>query len=225
MKIRTAAKIAGALFLIAMVSSLAGGSIINTLFDSTDYLSKLTADKNRLIVGVILEMVNALSVLGIMIMLSPVMRRYSEWLAGGYVSFRIAEALFCVFAAIIPLLQVVLSSEYLKAAAEETSHYQIIGNLLTASRSGFINLLVPVFFCLGALFLYSALYIYKLLPRFIGVWGFISSLLVFIVNLLQIDFTIELILALPMIINEIFLGIWLVVKGLNNPAEHIKAIS
>jgi len=85
------------------------------------------------------------------------------------------------------------------------------------------SLLIPVFLSLGGLLLYYALYQSKLLPRFISVWGFIGAALILALNLLltfnlEISTGLGLILALPIITNEIFLGIWLIVKGFNPPA-------
>lgn len=55
-------------------------------------------------------------------------------------------------------------------------------------------------------------------PRFISVWGLIAAILIFI-NLLShfavIPMGLALIFVLPIIMNEIFLGIWLIVTGFN----------
>lgn len=49
-----------------------------------------------------------------------------------------------------------------------------------------------------------------------------AALLILAMNLLSLGVTLDirlaLLLALPMILNEIFLGIWLIVKGFNPPA-------
>ena len=70
-----------------------------------------------------------------------------------------------------------------------------------------------MFFILGALIFYYLLYQSKLIPRFISVWGLIAVAMV----PLQY-FNLGLILVLPMISNEIFLAIWLIVKGFNSSA-------
>jgi len=78
-----------------------------------------------------------------------------------------------------------------------------------------------MFFCLGAAMLYSLLYKSKLIPRFISVWGIVAVILLFAVNMFGlfqsdgINLIIQMSLALPIILNEIFLGIWLIVKGFN----------
>jgi hypothetical protein len=104
----------------------------------------------------------------------------------------------------------------------EPAYSQMVGALSIAQRASVSGLLIPVFFSLGALLFYYLLYQAKLLPRFISVWGFISAVLILILNLLslnlEIGISIGMIFALPMILNEIFLGIWLIVKGFNPEA-------
>ena len=76
--------------------------------------------------------------------------------------------------------------------------------------------MLGIFFGLAALLFYYLLYRSKLVPRFISVWGFIAVVLVLAWNLVEIfgiSVSFGMILALPMILNEIFLGIWLIVKG------------
>ncbi len=85
-----------------------------------------------------------------------------------------------------------------------------------------MGLLVPVLFSLGALLFYYSVFELELLPRFISVWGLIAAILVFINNLWS-QFAVNpmglgLIFVLPTIMNEIFLGIWRIVKGFNPSA-------
>ena len=78
-----------------------------------------------------------------------------------------------------------------------------------------------VFFSLGALVFYYLLYRSKLVPRFIPIWGFIAVALVFTWNFLaafDISLPGAVIFVLPIILNEIFLGIWLIVKGFDPSA-------
>ncbi len=111
----------------------------------------------------------------------------------------------------------------MKAGASDASNFLTVGTLSIAERASVADLLIPVFLSLGALLLYYSLYQSKLLPRFISVWGLIAAALILILNLLltfnlEVGTSIVLIFALPMISNEIFLAIWLIVKGFNPSA-------
>ncbi len=67
------------------------------------------------------------------------------------------------------------------------------------------------------------LYRSRLIPRFISVWGLLGAVTVLTSTLLNmfaisISPTIELVIGLPMLLNELFLGVWLIVKGFNPAA-------
>ena len=90
------------------------------------------------------------------------------------------------------------------------------GDMSIAVRASVANLLVPIFFSLGGLLLYYLLYRSRLLPRFISVWGFVAAVLILLNNLLltfnaQLSIGISLIFVLPIIVNEVLMGIWLIV--------------
>jgi len=81
--------------------------------------------------------------------------------------------------------------------------------------------MIGIFFSLAALLFFYLLYQSKLVPRYISVWGLISVALVFTWNLLElfgIRISAGMIFLLSMILNEIFLAIWLIVKGFNSSA-------
>jgi hypothetical protein len=82
-----------------------------------------------------------------------------------------------------------------------------------------VSLLIPVFLSLGALVLYSALFQAVLLPRFITIWGLVAVVLILAMNLLalgvELDMMVVLYLALLIILNEIFMGGWLIFRGFN----------
>jgi hypothetical protein len=216
---KRAARIVGALFLIAMVTSLFGGGLLESILSAPDYLVSVSANTTRVLIGMSLELINGIAVVGIAVTLFPILKRQDEGIALGYVGFRVIESVFCIVGAVIPLSLITLSQEYLKAGASaDASSFQTLGALFIAARAHLAGLLIPIFFGLGALLFYYLLYQSKLIPRFISVWGFIGVALMLTLNFLEIDISVGMILALPIILNEIFLGIWLIVKGFNPSA-------
>ncbi len=164
-------------------------------------------------------MVNAIAVLGIGVLMVPILKAYSENMACGYLGFRIVEAVFCSTIVVGPLALLILSQNPLHAAALGTESINVLGTLAMAARESIAKLLIPLFFCLGALVLYTSLYQARLLPRFIAVWGLAAVALMLTFNLFSLtfefDLSVALIFALPIIVNEIFMGIWLIVRGFN----------
>jgi hypothetical protein len=218
---RKTAIIVGALFLIAMVTSLGGGLWLESILTAPDYLLTVSANETQVIIGVLLELINCVAVIGIAVMMFPIFKKTDEALALGYVAFRVVEAAILVAAVISPLALIALSQEYQKAGAQDASYFQTLGTSFMAVRAHLTGLLLVVFFSLGALLFYFLLYRSKLVPRFIPVWGFIAVALVFTWNLIAtfgIGLGAAMIFVLPIILNEIFLGIWLIVKGFNSSA-------
>lgn len=222
---KTAATV-GALFLTAMIASLLGGGLVESVISAPDYFTAISENETLVVVGVLLELVNAIAVIGIGFFMFAILKRHNETMATGYLSLRIVEAVFCSLIVTSPLSLIRLSKEYATAGADAV-HLQTAGAFSIAERASVSGLLIPVFFGLGALLLYSLLHQSKLLPRFISVWGLIAVALVLIMNLLslklEIDMGVSLIFALPIILNEIFMGIWLIAKGFNPSAANAAA--
>lgn len=212
---RIAAVIAGSLFLIAIFASLLGGGLLEAVLNSQDYLANLSTNSSPLWTGVSLELINGIAVAGIAIMLYPALKRQNESIAIGYISFRLLESIFCILAAVIPLFLLALSQDYVNGGTTEASNYQALASLLQSIRTQLVALLIPLFFALGALLLYSSMIVSRIVPVFISVWGLIGVVLILVMNLLELPAGFAIALALPIILNEIFLGGWLIVKGFN----------
>ena len=220
---RKTAIFVGAFFLIAMAASLVGGvAFIEPFLSAADFLSAVSENQNQVITGVFLELINGLAVLGIGVLMFPVLKQFNETIAVGYLGFRIIESVFCCLIVVSPLSLIALSQAYSQAGAAEAAGFQAAGALSIAERAGVAGLLIPVFLGLGALLFYSALFQSRLLPRFISVWGFIAAVLILALNFMittGIEMgNVAMIFALPIITNEIFLGIWLIAKGFNPDA-------
>jgi hypothetical protein len=218
---KTTARIVGALFLIAMVTSLVGGIWLESITGAPDYLVEVSAQKTQVLVGVLLELVNCLAVVGIAAALFPLMKVQSEALAAGYLGTRVIEAVVLSLAAVSPLLIVTLSQEYVAAGVPDAAYFQTAGALVMAARGHLASLLTPIFFSLAALLLYYFLYRSRLVPRFLSVWGFIGVVSLFTWNMLEafgLSISAGMVFALPMILNEIVLGFWLIAKGFSSPA-------
>jgi hypothetical protein len=218
---RKTAIIVGVLFLTAMVTSLLGGIWLESIISAPDYLITVSAYETQVIIGVLLELTNGIAVVSIAVLMFPIFKKHDEALALGYVALRIIEAVIIIAAVISPLTLIALSQQYLSAGAAEAAYFQSLANSFLVVRAHLVGLLLAIFFSLGALLFYYLLYQSKLVPRFISVWGFIGAALVLTWNLLETfgnSISWGMILALPIILNEIFLGIWLIGKGFNSSA-------
>jgi hypothetical protein len=203
----------GILFLTAMAGSLVGGvAFVEPVLTAKSPLAAASDNQTGLMIGVLLELINGIAVAGIGILMYPVFRRQSRLSAVGYLALRVLEAVFCCLIVVSPVALLALSGVHLDPMAAEA-----IIALLVAQRGAISGLLLPVFFSLAALVFYASLLKFKLLPSWISLWGLVGAVLILVMNLL-LTFQVNLgemamLFALPIITNEIFLGIWLIAKG------------
>ena len=146
-----------------------------------------------------------------------ILRQRFESMALWYVAFRITEFVMQIIAGISALSLVNLSEVFVKTGAAEVLSFQTAGTLLLAERFWAFQM-VSVTLVLGALMFYTMLYKTKLIPQFISIWGLIGATAV-LVNALFDWFGITVPnLGVLMLLNELFLGVWLIVKGFSTSA-------
>jgi hypothetical protein len=209
------ARIVGALFLISNVTFLVGAVVfIEPILNAPDYLTLVSENRTQVGAGVLLEIINGIAYVGIAVLMFPLLKQRFESLALGYVGFRIVEFVMQTLTDISPLKLVTLSEEFVKAGASQVSSFQSVGIALLAERAWAFQM-VSIMFGVSALLFYTMLYQTKLIPRFVSVWGLIGAAAV-LINLVfdMVGVTIPN-LGFLMLLTELFLGIWLIVKGFN----------
>lgn len=214
------AKIVGGLFIIALVSSLLSGNFLVSL-TTPNYLVAASVNEIQVLIGVLLLVILTASVVSIPIVMFPILKKHNDRLALGYISARIFEGFCDAIIAISPLLLVTLSREFVSAGAPVASYFQTAGTLLL-SLSDWISVLENIPYCLGALIFSYLLYQSKLVPRWLSVWGLIGAIVLLArvpLSMFVFDPLSTAILAIPIIVNELVLAGWLIVKGFNLSSE------
>jgi hypothetical protein len=213
---RKTAIIVGVLFITALVSAMLSGVFLGST-DDPDYLTAVSANENQVLVGVLFQLSLTASVVAIPIIMFPIFKKQNEGLALGYVVARIFEGFFDAVMAISLLLLLTLSREFVKAGAPVASYFQTSGTLLQAVYDWSS---VPENFPygLGALILNYMFYKSKLVPRWLSGWGLVGGTLMFAMGLLRMFGHSVYVLALPILLNELVLAVWLIVKGFNSSA-------
>ncbi len=218
---RKIAIIAGALIIIGMV---AGVLSIVSVIEDPDYLIKVSANENQVIIGAFFQFIMVPAYIGFALSLYPILKKYNEGLALGFVGFRIIAGMFLIIGVISLLLLLTLSQEYVKAGAPDSSYFQTLGELLRAGRDLVNHAAMILALSLGGLMFYYIFYQTKLVPRWLSGWGFIGTTLTILASFLLMFRLIEvisltyLVLNLPMALQEMVLAVWLIVKGFNQSA-------
>jgi len=218
---RKIAIIAGVLFIIATVASVLGTLFSKPILDATDYLIKISANENRIAIGALFKFIAAAASAGIAISLYPILKKYNQGLALGAVGFRLIEGMLGIVGVICLLLLTTLSQEFVKAGAPDSSYFQTSGVLIVAGRDWMGNVAGLLAFGLGALMYYYIFFQTKLVPRWLSGWGLIGIILIIVVSMLVMFrvigpmSTTQIVLAVPIGLQEMVLAVWLIVKGFN----------
>ena len=221
---RKIAVIAGVIFIIATVTDLLAGGlqgVFGPVLTGADYLTSLSANANQAAGGVLLWIISAFTSVGIAISLYPVLKEWNAGLALGSVIFRTIEAAFymVVYLGLMSLLP--LSQQFITAGAAARTSLQAIGDLLVSVHEH--AALLGVFaFCLGAFMYYYLFFQSRLIPRWLSGFGIVAIILMMVACVLAL-FSGNLItsyipLAAPIAVQEMVLGVWLIVKGFNPSA-------
>jgi len=216
---RKTAIIVGVLFIIATAATML--SLVGTepILDAPDYLINVSANENQVIIGALFMLIDAVAVSGIAIIMYPILKKYNEVLALGYIGARVVECVLFIIYVIILLSLLTLSQEFVKAGAPDVSYFQTGGTLLLAASDWAFSLGLGLIFTLSALILNYSLYQSKLIPRWLSGWGLVGATLVFALTLLEF-FSINLteILNFPIALQEMVFAVWLIFKGFNSSA-------
>ena len=213
--------IVGVLFIIG---TIAGILSVAPAIDTPDYLIKASANANQVILGAIFQYIMAVVYIGIGITLYPILRKYNESLALGFLSFRIIAAVFIIIGVISLLLLLELSRDFMKAGTTDPSYFHTFGSLLRTVRDLVNHVAMILSLSVGGLMFYFLLYQAKLVPGWLSVLGFVGTILAILASLLVMFHTIDiistvyLVLFLPIALEEMFLAIWLIAKGFNSTA-------
>ena len=215
---RSTARFVGAFFLLSNVTFILGAIVfIEPIIGSPDYLTLAASNRAQMIMGVLLEITNAIAYLGIAVLMFPILKQRFESLALGYVGFRIIEFVMQILGDLSPLSLVSLSEEFVGGGATEIASFQAVGASLLAERAWAFQM-VAITFGLGALLFYFILYQTRLIPRFLSIWGLVGGVIVLANTLLELFGINPGNLGIVMLLNELFLGVWLIVKGFNPSA-------
>lgn len=211
------ARIVGLLFLLATATYMTGSALIDTIVNAPDYLMNVYPNRVQVISGVLLQFVDAVAVVGIGVVMYPLLKRYNETIASGYVATRILEFVFLVIGGVGSLLLITLSGSVLEAGAANAAQFQALGELLQMQI--FLGYQIAMLTLgLGSVLACYLLYTSGLIPRAMSALGLIGYAALSVGAVLELfGFEVGLILAIPGGVFELILPIWLIVKGFNSP--------
>lgn len=212
---RATARIVGLLFLAGMIIGIGGNVLILSILGAPDPLSNVSANSLMVAVGAMLALLTVVGDAAHGVLIFPILRRHNERIAIGYLAFRIVDAVFIALMAFFILLQVPLASEYLKTAGSDASYLQALSVVFEQGNLYAYHIAMFTLGIAGLLLCYT-FYRAKLVPRFVAVWGLVGYATILGGSVLEVlGFNLQSIQTIPGGLWELFIGVWLIVKGFN----------
>ncbi|MGZ4635388.1 DUF4386 domain-containing protein [Oryzihumus sp.] len=173
------ARTVGVLFIVGTVTAIVGGSMVLAI-EHPGALAAVAADHSRVVTGVLLELVLALSVLGIGALLFPVLRRRDEGLALAYAGVRTLEAVLLMAASVAALVFLASGPGARAVGAVSRAPALVLALREWTYLSGSMVLLG-----VGGLLLYSLLFRASL-PAWLSLWGLVAAALILLRGVLEL---------------------------------------
>ena len=222
---RKTAVIVGVLFIIATAFLFIGEAFYKPILSSPDYLEITYPNRTVVIIGILLEFICVLAMPLIPVFAFPVLKKHNEALALGYVVFRSFEAVILISVAEINKLALIgVSQDYLNNGGVDAAYFQTIGSAIQTENywGDTTGLIYNLVFIIGGLMFYWVLYQSKLVPRWISIWGLIADVVLLIgvvlTPFIELSLAVELVVVLPIAVQEMVMAGWLIVKGFNPTA-------
>jgi hypothetical protein len=214
---RNTAIAVGLLYILGTVAGVLSVLVTQPILGAADYLKQLMTNENQMLTGALLVLTMGLALVWVAVLLFPILRRYNEMLAVGYVVFRGALEMATYIAMVIGwMFLIAVSREYTTAGAANLPSLQTLGSILMQGSDSISNILI-IIFSIDAFILYYVLYKSRLVPRWISIWGFIAILLHFSTAFLLMfgiaGSNVTDIFNLPIFLQEMAMAVWLIVKG------------
>lgn len=209
-------RITGALLLFVFISGIIIFQFLQgpVLF-SDNYLTLTSERSNQIISSLVLGIFSGIISIVIATILLPIFKKHHIPLAYLYFAFCILNfiAIMVDNASVVSMLE--LSKEYVKNGSSNSLN--ILGNLSYEKHfwTHYFYLLIS---CFPVFVLYYILYLSKLIPRIISVFGIIAVILMFIEEISSIfGHSISMNMLLPIGLIQLVLPLWLIFNGLNSP--------
>jgi hypothetical protein len=219
---KTDAKITGWFFIAAAVSSIIGLKLYDPIFTDSNFLLSANKNYSQIVFGAVNELILCVTATGTGIMLFPLLKRYNEKMALGYLSFRLLEVVFIMIGTVSVLTALTISENYANGVIRDKDTAQNL-MLLFIYLHKWTFMLGPNFMLAINTFLYS--YVFSksnVVPKNLARLGILASFLIMFAAILEMFGVIQqisiwgILLALPIALYEMTLAVWLLVRGIKS---------
>ena len=211
-------RIIGILLLITFISGILVYQVLRGPFlFGEDYLTNAVSNVDKVIYSTLLSFLGGLLTIIISVMMIPIFKKFSVKLAFLYLAFCILNFIAIAIESYSAMSLLDFSIEFSKAE-NNTMLESLSGVYYNNHRSAhFMYLLTS---CFPVFVLYYSLFVGKLVPKAISIFGIVAIILMFVSVLLSI-FNISggSDLMLPLAIIQLFFPFWMIFKGFKTSKE------
>ena len=212
---KNAGRFAGAVIIIQIITGfLINQVLVGPFTFAKDYLTAVAGHSNELTAGMLLGLLSGALSIAMAARVLPIFKQYNAVLAFAFLAFSILD--FTNIAADNTSIQSLLAAgkQYVQSGVSPAGSYSTAAGTVAYEARLWTHLMTILIPAITALVFFYVLFMYRLVPRFIAVWGFTAAILMAIAIVLMIYGKVESILLLaPFGLNQLFLSIWLMVKG------------
>jgi hypothetical protein len=160
---RKAAIAVGVLYIIGTVAGILSVVFTGSIRNAQDLLAGVSANESQIVIGALFVLTMGLALAMVPVVAFPILRRFNEALAVGYVVFRGGLETITYMAMVVSWLLLLPLSRVYQAGAPDAPNFQALGNSLLETSQ--LSSVCTIVFILGALMFYYVLYQSKLVPR------------------------------------------------------------
>lgn len=215
-------RVLGIAFLLQFVTSFSNGVFLKSALIVPGSISEsmIRIANNPLLMRayILVDMLTALGIIFLGVALFLTLRKRNGTIALVALGFYILEAVLLAVSRLEAFSLLGISQEYVTAG--QSASLLTMGNLALKAMDfggGTLHILV---FCLGAILFYFLLYKSGVVPRILSLWGLITVFPMLIGTLLVLfDYEAPVFLYVLYVPFELVIGIWILVKGINEASE------
>lgn len=215
---RPTARAVGAIYLAGMVLGVTGNLMILSVLGAPDPMVSIAANSTLLAVGAVLWLLTVVGDAAHGVLMYPVLRPHGERMAIGYLAARIVDATLVALMTLLIVVQIPLGLAHRDAGATQGAALTAVSGVLVDAKDyayefGMIALAI------SGLLLCLVLYRARLLPRLLAGWGLLGYGVLLGGSVLQVlGVQLSSVHTAPGGLWEVFVGVWLVMKGFSAAA-------
>lgn len=217
---KSSGRLAGIAFIIGTAAGVSCLSFVNVI-NTQGYLNTIAQNPANLAVGAFLIVIMALACASIAYAIYPVLSKHNKYLAIGAVGYRSIEAALTTLSAVTLFALVPIAKDYAQSGSDIL---QSAADTMVYLH-GSLSIGLSMAFILGAMLYNIGFYKYKLVPRWLSLWGIIALALhlaeqVMVIFGLESFSAVSVAMNMPIALQEMVMAVYLIIFGFRRPAEN-----